>query len=386
MSLLVHSKMFLSTSRSSRYKLCKIHLLALFNESKRRASVSSSKLPTFGGSGGAKKRLRKDISTTSSREQHKATEDANHTNNEDETSSSVIRESCSFSGTFRHLSTKLSERLVKSLESNGFTRTTVIQKLSIPLILDGCDVLIRSATGSGKTLTYLVPSIQRILSQSENGKISRKHGTKALIINPTRELSVQTALVASKLSQPFPWIVVSCIKGGDSRKREKARIRKGVTIMVGTPGRLLDHCETTSSFNLSNLDVFVMDEADRLLDMGFEVKIKNIFKCISNQIAANNRKLSDVQNILTSATLTNAVESLADFCLRTNPRRIGTDEGGFLVAVTVGRGDDGPHDSGERVRGGGVQEQAYVPAEPAAQVCGGWGKGAILAFNHLQGR
>jgi ATP-dependent RNA helicase DDX31/DBP7 len=104
-------------------------------------------------------------------------------------------------------------------------------------------------------------------------QIQRSNGTFALIIAPTRELSQQITDVLSKLTQACIWIVGGSISGGEKRKSEKARLRKGIVIVVSTPGRLLDHLKTTEAFELRNLRWLVLDEADRLLDMGKNFKI-----------------------------------------------------------------------------------------------------------------
>lgn len=229
-----------------------------------------------------------------------------------------------FSGSYDALSNILGERVIRSLKSCGFVNTTIIQKAAIPKIVEGNDVLIRSATGSGKTLTFLVPALNRLVHRGDERKINRQDGTIVMIVCPTRELSDQTKDMASKLSRPFPWIVVAAIKGGDSRKSEKAQIRKGITLLVGTPGRVLDHCEKTSSFNVSNIEMFVLDEADRLLDMGFETKIRGICKFLSASRSGDGGE--GMQTVMTSATLTEAVRKLANFCLRKNPCTIGIDD------------------------------------------------------------
>ncbi|CDR94394.1 DEAD/DEAH box helicase protein family, putative [Babesia bigemina] len=238
-----------------------------------------------------------------------------------------------FSGSYSDLSSTLSDRVIRSLSSCGFVQMTVIQSRSIPRILDGCDVLIRSATGSGKTLTFLVPALQRLVCPRNGAKITRQDGTCVMMICPTRELSVQTKDTFSKLARPFPWIVVAALKGGDSRKSEKAQIRKGITVVIGTPGRVLDHCESTASFKVSNMDMFVLDEADRLLDMGFEVKIRGIYKFLMS--SRDVESAGKLQTVMTSATLTDAVHKLADFCLRTNRETIGVDDDFLAMPSTL---------------------------------------------------
>jgi hypothetical protein len=172
----------------------------------------------------------------------------------------------------------------------GLARPTRVQRLVIPLALGvrGVDggaatagarapsLLIKSETGSGKTLAFLLPVVQGLLEEQGGGGGGgagplRARGTRALVIAPTRELCAQIFGVASRLTQPFPFIVPGLLSGGEKRKSEKARLRKGCAIVVATPGRLLDHLTSTAAFDCSaaTLRWLVLDEADRLLDMGF---------------------------------------------------------------------------------------------------------------------
>lgn len=155
----------------------------------------------------------------------------------------------------------------------GLTRPTRVQKLVIPLALTGSSLIVKSETGSGKTLAFLLPIVQGLLSESADGATGggRSAGTRALVIAPTRELAAQIFGVVSRLVQPFPVIVPGLLSGGEKRKSEKAKLRKGCTIIVATPGRLLDHLQSTASFvcDSHSLQWLVLDEADRLLDLGF---------------------------------------------------------------------------------------------------------------------
>lgn len=179
---------------------------------------------------------------------------------------------------------KITDQLEKAVDSGGFglTRSTCVQSAVIPLMAGAGsgrqNILIKSQTGSGKTLAYLIPIINDFISMQP--AIQRGEGTRALVIAPTRELSGQIADVLDKLTQCCVNIVGGIITGGEKKKSEKARLRKGVVILVGTPGRLLDHLKTTESFKLSLLRWIVMDEADRLLDMGFEQTILEILSIV----------------------------------------------------------------------------------------------------------
>ncbi|XP_058800027.1 probable ATP-dependent RNA helicase CG8611 [Phymastichus coffea] len=170
---------------------------------------------------------------------------------------------------------------VSNLEQNmNITTMTTVQKKAIPVILSGHDVLVRSQTGSGKTLAYALPIIESL--QSIKPKLSRNDGTRALVIVPTRELALQTYECFLKLVKPFTWIVPGYLMGGEKRKAEKARLRKGCVILVATPGRLIDHIKHTNALKLDRINCLVLDEADRMLDMGYEKDISEIVATLTN--------------------------------------------------------------------------------------------------------
>lgn len=222
------------------------------------------------------------------------------------------------------------------------TTPTNVQRKAIPLLLGptrnvrdaeilehDVDAVIQAETGSGKTLTYLLPIINRLLETSvrpdddddERPQRDRNIGTLALILTPTHELALQVANVAEKLVN-FPksygrphWIIPGQITGGINKAKEKARLKKGITILVATPGRLLDHLLHTSNFNIANLKWLVLDEADRLLDLGFEDTLKQIMDILKTKTRASNAS-SDFwphsrQTVLCSATLREDVKQFA---------------------------------------------------------------------------
>ncbi|XP_051153338.1 probable ATP-dependent RNA helicase DDX31 [Leptopilina boulardi] len=173
---------------------------------------------------------------------------------------------------------------VSNLEQNmQITKMTTVQQKGIPVILSGKDVLIRSQTGSGKTLTYSLPIIE--LLQKITPKITRNSGLKALIVVPTRELALQTYECFLKLLKPFMWIVPGYLVGGEKRKAEKARLRRGCNILIATPGRLLDHIKHTEALKLNDVSYFVLDEADRMLDMGYEKDISGIVSALKISVS-----------------------------------------------------------------------------------------------------
>ncbi|KAI9912060.1 hypothetical protein PsorP6_008912 [Peronosclerospora sorghi] len=209
-----------------------------------------------------------------------------------------------------NLTEKLVNVLNKDAESGGFgfMRPTNVQVQTIPSVLEGNDVLVKSETGSGKTLSYLLPIVQKL--QERTPRIQRQDGCLALVLAPTRELSTQILETATKLIQPFVYLVPGAITGGEKKKTEKARLRKGIVILVATPGRLADHLVNTQSFNYSHLQFLVLDEADRLLDMGFEKQITQILSILDSK-----KSISKRQNILVSATINSGVQQLAKMSL-----------------------------------------------------------------------
>ncbi|XP_077416890.1 ATP-dependent DNA helicase DDX31 isoform X1 [Vanacampus margaritifer] len=184
---------------------------------------------------------------------------------------------------------------------------TSVQKRSIPALLSGRDAIVRSQTGSGKTLAFAVPLVQTL--QGLQTKVQRSDGPLALVIVPTRELAQQTFATFQKLLKPFTWIVPGVLMGGEKRKSEKARLRKGINILVSTPGRLVDHIKHTLSITFGAVRWLVLDEADRTLDLGFEKDLSVIFNSL-------NSSSPERQNVLLSATLTQGVTRLADICLK----------------------------------------------------------------------
>ena len=173
----------------------------------------------------------------------------------------------------------INDKLKQVLKENGYDNLTKIQKEVIPTILQNQNVVFKSETGSGKTMAYLVPLIEHLSSYSRNiEKIHRQDsGTMAIIFSPTRELAVQIDIELKKLLKLFYYMVQTTIMGGESAQKEKSRLRKGCVILICTPGRLLYHLENTQSLKLDKLRYMIFDEADRMLDLGFE---KEMNKCL----------------------------------------------------------------------------------------------------------
>jgi len=202
----------------------------------------------------------------------------------------------------------LDPHLVKNLSELGITTLTNIQCKALPIIMGGKDALVKSQTGSGKTLTYALPILQDLGSMLP--KINRASGCFALVIVPTRELAVQTFEWFQKLVKAFIWVVPCLLVGGENRKTEKARVRKGVNIIISTPGRMVDHLEKTENFKLDKVKWVVLDEADRMLELGYEREVTKVLTALQE------KNLIKRQTILLSATLTTGIQQLSELSLR----------------------------------------------------------------------
>ncbi|SCU79588.1 LADA_0B01750g1_1 [Lachancea dasiensis] len=205
----------------------------------------------------------------------------------------------------------LSPATIKAVEKLGFTKMTQVQSRTIPPLLAGRDVLGAAKTGSGKTLAFLLPAIEMLHSL----KFKPRNGTGVVVITPTRELALQIFGVAKQLlefhSQTFGIVI-----GGANRRQEADKLAKGVNLLIATPGRLLDHLQNTQGFVFTNLRALIIDEADRILEIGFEDEMRQIVKILPNE---------DRQTMLFSATQTTKVEDLARISLRPGPLFINVD-------------------------------------------------------------
>ncbi|XP_042379212.1 DEAD-box ATP-dependent RNA helicase 17-like [Zingiber officinale] len=226
----------------------------------------------------------------------------------------------------------------------GFQVPTKIQAQAIPVVISGRHSLVNAATGTGKTIVYLAPIVH--LLQTYEPRIQRSDGTYALVLVPTRELCMQVYEILQKLLHCFHWIVPGYIMGGENRAKEKARLRKGISILIATPGRLLDHLKNTSSFQHTKLRWIVFDEADRILELGFGKAVEEILDILGsrqiNHIPSNGKISNSVkcsrQNLLLSATLNEKVNHLANISLE-NPIMIGMDQNNSHIAHTLSVGN-----------------------------------------------
>jgi superfamily II DNA/RNA helicase len=163
----------------------------------------------------------------------------------------------------------LDERLLKALDTLSFTQPTEVQEKTLPLALEGKDLLVTAETGSGKTLAFSLPLLQKLKAQEKPNAQAR-----ALILAPTRELALQIQKELVKFSQ-FTFITSDTVCGGEPFKPQAARLRKNPEILIATPGRLVEHLDK-SSISLADVEVLVLDEADRMLEMGFQEDMERI--------------------------------------------------------------------------------------------------------------
>jgi len=192
--------------------------------------------------------------------------------------------------TFQELG--LSAEIIRALKENGFEEPFPIQEAAIPLVLKGVDVIGQAHTGTGKTAAFVLPILNKI-------KIRRNGPIQALILVPTRELALQVTNEINKFAK-YTGIRTAAIYGGQSIGHQYNQLRRGIQIVVATPGRLIDHVKQ-DSIRLDNVKYVVLDEADRMLDMGFIDDIKFILFYVNE----------DRQTCLFSATMPPEIMRLA---------------------------------------------------------------------------
>jgi ATP-dependent RNA helicase DeaD len=207
----------------------------------------------------------------------------------------------------------LSEDLIKSVDAAGFEEPTPVQREAIPLLLAGRDVIAQAQTGTGKTAAFALPIIQRLSSESRD--------PKALVLAPTRELAIQVAQAMHQFGK-LRGTTVLAVYGGQPIDRQLRALRHPVDIVVGTPGRVMDHLRR-ETLRLSSVTTVILDEADEMLDMGFVEDIEWILE----------RVPEDHQTALFSATIPNRVAQLAKHYLR-NPARIIIESESMTVPQT----------------------------------------------------
>jgi ATP-dependent RNA helicase RhlE len=201
----------------------------------------------------------------------------------------------------------LSAEMLRAVSEQGYHSATPVQRESIPVILQGSDILAGAQTGTGKTAGFTLPLLQRLHSGNRPGKHGRP--VRALILVPTRELAAQVGESVGNYGKYLP-LQSTIIFGGVNINPQIQRLRRGVDILVATPGRLLDHV-SRQTVDLSRVEILVLDEADRMLDMGFIRDIRKVLALLPKQR----------QNLLFSATYSAEMRQLADSLLH-NPVQI----------------------------------------------------------------
>ncbi len=189
----------------------------------------------------------------------------------------------------------LSAPLLKAIKEQGYTEPTPIQQQAIPVILQRKDILAGAQTGTGKTAGFTLPLLE-LLSRAKPTKT--KHTLRALILTPTRELAAQVGESVELYGKYLPF-KSAIIFGGVKINPQITKLRKGVDIVIATPGRLLDHI-SQKTVSLKNIDFFILDEADRMLDMGFINDIKKVLALLPKQ----------KQTLLFSATYSDEIKKI----------------------------------------------------------------------------
>ena len=193
----------------------------------------------------------------------------------------------------------LAPEILRALTDQGYVHPTPIQEQAIPVVLQGRDVMGAAQTGTGKTAGFSLPIIQLLLAKASNSASPARHPVRALILTPTRELADQVADNVKAYSRHTP-LRSTVVFGGIDMAPQTAALRAGVEIVIATPGRLLDHVQQ-KTLNLSHTEILVMDEADRMLDMGFLPDLQRIINLLPKKR----------QNLMFSATFSPEIKRLA---------------------------------------------------------------------------
>lgn len=204
----------------------------------------------------------------------------------------------------------LSRPVLKGLANLGYTKPSPIQAASIPISLLGKDVVAGAVTGSGKTAAYMIPIIERLLY-----KPSKIASTRVVVLAPTRELAIQVCDVGKKIARFIPNISFGLAVGGLNLRQQEQQLKSRPDIVVATPGRLIDHIRNSASFSIDNLEILVMDEADRMLEEGFQAELTEILSLIPKHKR---------QTMLFSATMNTKIQDLIQLSLN-KPVRIMID-------------------------------------------------------------
>ena len=194
----------------------------------------------------------------------------------------------------------LNNHILKAIKEQGYTKPTPIQSQAIPVILEKKDILAGAQTGTGKTAGFTLPLLELLSRSKKVNATNTKRKIRALILTPTRELALQVNESVELYGKHLPY-KTTVIFGGVKINPQITRLKKGVEIVVATPGRLLDHI-SQRTIDLSGVDFLILDEADRMLDMGFINDIKKVLAVLPKQ----------KQTLLFSATYSEAIKKLSD--------------------------------------------------------------------------
>ncbi|KGA13528.1 hypothetical protein GM51_19505 [freshwater metagenome] len=198
----------------------------------------------------------------------------------------------------------LAPELLRAVADEGYTEPTPIQAQAIPYVLQGRDLLGAAQTGTGKTAAFVLPILQLLKPMSSSSPSPARHPVRALVLTPTRELAVQISESAATYGRHLP-LRSGVVYGGVPMPPQQKMLLAGLEILIATPGRLLDHANS-KTVNLSQVSILVLDEADRMLDMGFMPDLKRILAMIPKQR----------QSLLFSATFSEPIRALAQDFLR----------------------------------------------------------------------
>src|SRR5438105_3660914 len=218
----------------------------------------------------------------------------------------------------------LSDALLRAVADQGYTIPTPIQLQAIPAVLAGGDLLAGAQTGTGKTAGFVLPMLQRLSTRPSSYGAGSRKAVRALILAPTRELAVQVDAFIKTYGKHLKVTSMALI-GGVGFGPQTAQLRRGVDILVATPGRLLDH-HAQGHVDFSRVEIFVLDEADRMLDMGFMPDVRRVIAVLPKQR----------QNLLFSATFSDEIKTLAEKLLN-RPRTIQVTPPNSAVAAITQR-------------------------------------------------
>ncbi|EDW67321.1 probable ATP-dependent RNA helicase pitchoune isoform X1 [Drosophila virilis] len=228
-----------------------------------------------------------------------------------ESSLSALDQRDSDDRSFASLKGAVSEATLQAIAEMGFSEMTEIQAKSLTPLLKGRDLVGAAQTGSGKTLAFLIPAVELI----NKLRFMPRNGTGVIIISPTRELSMQTFGVLKELMAHHHH-TYGLVMGGSNRQVESEKLGKGINILVATPGRLLDHLQNSPDFLYKNLQCLIIDEVDRILEIGFEEELKQIINLLPKRR----------QTMLFSATQTERIDALSKLALKKEPIYVGVHD------------------------------------------------------------